>query len=412
MTTTTASHAEPSALRTSMKLVARTSPYLLLNIGVYFLFFLAVVLWWAVFGGVGGFFLNRDIELIGWLFLMVAFGGPWALLRIARRYVLYLVKGAHIATVTAMLLHTDAPRGGEQIRYGRDVVQRNFRDVSILFAVDQLVAGVLRGVSRTVLRFVDFLPLPPGATSVAAVITAILSRSLTYIDEAILSYSIAQRSDNVWRSARHGVVLYAQAYQPILKAAAITWLVGRLLFFGVLLILALPAAAVVTSVSSVAVQAITVLAVLLLASLTLLAVLEPFAMTYTLVTYHRTITGLEPHPEWDQRLQTASDKFRELVGKAREAGGAPDPLDAPVAAGPGGAPVELPPTPVAPPPAPAPVLGALAGTFGGGFGRALHRVATATRPYDRVQPAAVPSTSPGDDTNGSDAASTSAERTS
>lgn len=411
MTTTTASHAEPSALRTSMKLVARTSPYLLLNLGVYFLFFLAVVLWWAVFGGVGGFFLNRDIALIGWVFLMVAFGGPWALLRIARRYVLYLVKGAHIATVTAMLLHSDAPRGGEQIRYGRDVVQRNFRDVSVLFAVDQLVAGVLRGVSRTVLRFVDFLPLPPGATSVAAVITAILSRSLAYIDEAILSYSIAQRSDNVWRSARHGVVLYAQAYQPILKAAAITWLVGRLLFFGVLLILALPAAAVVTTISSVAGQATIALAVLLLA-LTLLAVLEPFAMTYTLVTYHRTITGLEPHPEWDQRLQTASDKFRELVGKAREAGGATDPLDASVAADAGGAAGELPPTPVAPPPAPAPVLGALAGTFGGGVGRALHRVVTAMRPYDQVQPAAVPATSPGDDVNGSDAASTSAEPTS
>jgi hypothetical protein len=311
---------------TTVGLLRRTTPFLLLNAAVYSAFFLAIVAWLGVFGGLAVTFAER-VELLAFVFLMLAIVGPGGLLMFARRYLLYLLQGAHIAVATTLLLHGELPAGQKQIAYGRDLVRTRFRDVSILFALDRLIHGIVARFTRSFVRIVDMLPLGGGASNVARIGASIINRSLSYIDEAILSYAIARGSDNVWQSGRHGVILYAQAYKPILGAAVRIWLLGRVVFVAVLVLVALPAVPLAMALDGIGFQVAVAVGALLLASLIVRAVFEPFAAIYTLVTYHRAVEGLTVDAEWDQRLQSVSKKFKELVGKAQQAATSPDPLD-------------------------------------------------------------------------------------
>lgn len=311
---------------TTMGLMRRTTPFLILNAVVYAGFFLAIVAWLGVFGFLAVFFSSR-VEILAFVFMMIAIFGPGGILMFARRYLLYLMQGAHIAVATKLLIDGQIPDGKGQIAYGRDVVKQRFIDVSVLFALDRAIHGVVKTITRTFVRIVDMLPLGGGASNVARIGASIINRSLSYIDEAILSYAIARDSDNVWQSGRHGVILYAQAYKPILGAAVKIWLIGRVIFLAVLIVLALAAVPVVLAVDVVWFQVTVVVGTLLLAALIVRAVFEPFAAIYTLVTYHRAIEGVEVNAVWDQRLQGVSKRFREIVGKAQEQASAPDPLD-------------------------------------------------------------------------------------
>jgi hypothetical protein len=48
------------------------------------------------------------------------------------------------------------------------------------------------------------------------------------------------------------------------------------------------------------------------------AILEPIAIAALMQVYFKTIEGQTPNPEWDERLSSASRRFRELVGKAAD----------------------------------------------------------------------------------------------
>src|SRR5690625_1865958 len=200
--------------KTAVGLITRTVPFLFLNLAVYGAFFVGTLIWLAVFGGLAYLFAER-VPLIAIIAFIIGIGGPWPLLRLFRRYVLYLVQGAHIAVATKMLLQGELPDGKGQIAYGRDMVKQLFRDVSILFAIDRLVDGTVKAFTRTFVRIVDMLPLGGAVSSIARIGASIVNRSLSYVDEAILSYAIAKDQPNVWRSGRHGLILYAQAYKPI-----------------------------------------------------------------------------------------------------------------------------------------------------------------------------------------------------
>ncbi|MFP4148617.1 MAG: hypothetical protein ACLFV0_03930, partial [Nitriliruptoraceae bacterium] len=306
-------------------LLRRTTPFLLLNVVVYGGFFLLILAWLAVFGGLAAFLAPR-IEVLAFLFLLIAIGGPGALVALARRYLLYLVQGAHIAVATTLLFDGALPEGQGQVAYGRAQVQSRFRDVSVLFAVDRAVHGVVRAFTRQFVRIAEMLPLGEAFGQVARVGASIVNRSVSYVDEAILSYAIARDEPNVWRSARHGVILYAQAYKPILGAAVRIWLLGRVAFLALLLVLGIPGFLLLLTFDAIWFQAVVLAAVVMLAWLIIAATYEPFALIYSLVTYHQAIEGVEVNAVWDQRLQQVSRRFKEIVGKAREGGGS-DPLD-------------------------------------------------------------------------------------
>ena len=308
---------ERKPFSTAVGLLRRTTPFLLLNAGVYAGFFLAIVAWLAAFGGLAVLFSTR-VELLAFIFLLIAIAGPGALLALARRYLLYLVQGAHIATATTLLLKGELPDGQSQIAFGRAQVQSRFRDVSFLFLLDRMIHGVVSTFTRSFVRIVDMLPLGGAFSNLARIGASIINRSISYVDEAILSYAIAKEQQNVWSSARHGIILYAQSYKPILGAAVKIWLLGRVIFLAVLLVLGIPGLLLLAVFDAIWFQAVVIVGVLMLAWLIVAATYEPFAAIYTLVTYHRAIEGVEVNAVWDQRLQQVSKRFRELVGKARE----------------------------------------------------------------------------------------------
>ncbi len=307
-------------------LLRRTTPFLALNAAVYAGFFLAIVAWLGIFGGLAVLFSTR-VELLAFIFLIIAIAGPGAMLAFARRYLLYLVQGAHIAVATTLLFRDGLPEGQGQIAYGRAMVQSRFRDVSLLFAVDRIVHGVISTFTRTFVRIVDFLPLGGGASNIARIGASVVNRSVSYVDEAILSYAIAREEQNVWKTARHGIILYAQAYKPILGVAVKVWLVGRVIFLAVLLVIGIPGVLLLLTFDAIWFQAVVIVATIMLAWLIVAATFEPFAAIYTLVTYHRAIEGVEVNAVWDQRLQQMSKQFRELVGKAQADATETDPLD-------------------------------------------------------------------------------------
>lgn len=303
--------------RTAVRLLTRTTRFLLFNLAVYGGFLLAFFGWIGVFGGLAAFFGPR-IELLGVIFLLLAVMGPGAILAFGRRYFLYLVKGAHIAVVTKLLLDDELPDDRGQVAYGREVLRTHFRDMNILFVLDRMVYRTVQRFTRRFVRLVDWLPLGIGAGKLARWVAAMIRRSLSYVDEAILSYAIARDEPNVWKSARHGLILFAQAYPPILMTAVKVWILGRVVFVALLVALGIPAVLLLLAYNAIWLQVALLVGVLVTASLLVRAVYEPFATTWVVLTYHYAIAGLEVDPEWDERLQSISGEFKKLSGKARE----------------------------------------------------------------------------------------------
>ncbi len=308
--------ADVSYFSKSSALLLRTLPYIALNAVVYGGFFLASAIWMSIWGGLAWAF-SGFAPILSYVCVIVGFAAGGGIIKWLKRYVLYMVKGGHIATLTAMLRGTDAPSGFEQIQWGKQKIEQHFTDVSMLFGLDTLINGTLKAMSRKLIRITNWLPLPDSATGLVRTATQIMNRSLTYVDEAILSYAIYRDEESVWDSARHGVLLYAQSYKPILWTAVKIWLAGKLFFVAVLVVVGIPAILLMMAFPNTAgLQLIGIALALFAAWAVQAAFFEPFAMTYTLVTYHYEIADKVPDPEWDERLQGVSTSFRELVGKA------------------------------------------------------------------------------------------------
>ncbi len=317
---------DKGAFKKAFGLLVKTTPFLGLNIIVYGGFFLAAVMWLGIFGGIALFFSSR-IELLAIIFFLIAVAGPFAVLAFGKRYILYLIKGAHIAVLTKYLTEGEVPEGKSQIAYGREIVEHNFRDVSILFALDKMIDRIIRRFTRRFVRLVDMLPLGGGASKLARWISAIVNQSLSYIDEAILSYAIAKDGRNVWENARHGIILYAQVYKPVLMTAIKVWFLGRAFYLALLILFGIPGIILMLMFDTGWFQVITIVGVFLLTSLVVRAVFDPFATAYTLVTYHQSIEGVEVNTEWDERLKSVSGTFRQITDKARDFAGKTMPGD-------------------------------------------------------------------------------------
>src|SRR5690606_21169953 len=202
-----------------------------------------------------------------------------------------------------------------QLAYGKAQVLSRFRDTSILFGVDLLVNGIVKFIVRTFTRIASILPIP-GVDSLGKLLERVAVMSTTYVDEAVLSRAYARREENVWAVAKDGVVLYAQAWKPILANAVVLAVLSFVEFLAFLLILGLPAAALAAVAPGLGLPL--AIGVLIGAWMLKLAVSDAIALAATLLAYHRATDGLEPDPAWVAKLDSASEKFRELGRKAAE----------------------------------------------------------------------------------------------
>lgn len=124
-------------------------------------------------------------------------------------YLLYLVKAGHIAILVTLLDGYTLPQDTSQIRYGSYVVKARFAKTSILFAMDQLIKGVIKaltGLARGALSIVSL----PGAQQLASLLHTFLRVAVGFVDEVILARTIRTASTNPWGTARDSLILYGK----------------------------------------------------------------------------------------------------------------------------------------------------------------------------------------------------------
>jgi hypothetical protein len=289
----------------ALNILWRTYLFVLLRLAVFLLAILASILWFA-----GVFYLFSDWPFPGPPWLAWVFGGLlWANgAKLLRNYVLYLVRAAHIAVVTRLVLHDEMPPGQTQFDFGTSIVFKNFIKVSVLFAVDRLVKVVVRAFNKSVFQFASFIP---GRRSLQNFFQKVLDYSVGFVDEAILSYSLTRPETNPWSTAKDGLVLYVQNWQTILGSGFILALIN----YAIVGLLTLPG----LIVSYFGIGALGPIAIAISAGIGLLVkftLMDPFALVSVIVNYHHAIAGQTADPVWDRKLESVSGKFKEFSQKA------------------------------------------------------------------------------------------------
>lgn len=312
----------------ALGLIGKTMPFIWARLGSYALLGLGLGFYFGVMGGIAWLLASLWAPL-GVIMFLLALGGAFGVVRWATRYYFYLLRAAHTAVMTEFILGN--PPRGSQLAYGKAQVTSRFRDTSLMSGVDALVDGVVKAFTRRFANMAGLLPIP-GLESLMGLLQRVAISSTTYIDEAILSRAYAEREANVWKVARDGVVLYAQAWKPVLANAVALALLSYVQFVGLLVVLGLPAVALGAALPELRVAL--GVGVILGAWMIKLAVGDAFSLAATLLAFHRETAALKPNEEWVARLDDLSPKFRELGQKAAEAftPAAPPKLE-PVAAG-------------------------------------------------------------------------------
>jgi len=305
-------------VKTAFALMRRTLPFILFRMAVYFGIAAAYVIVTGVGAGAGwavGGFGDADFRATATIYGGIGgFGLTAAVLYFLREYILYIVKAGHIAVMVELLDGGEIPEGRGQIDHAQRVVRERFAEASILFGIDQLVKGVINAITGLVQGILNFLPIP-GLDRIMGIVRAYLRLAVGLIDEVILAHGIRTRAENPWASAKEALVLYGQNGGAMLKNAA--WLAAIVwgLSIVVFLVMLAPAAFVVWLMPG-AWSAGGFVFALLFAWAVKVALIEPFAIACLLQAFFKVTDGQTPNPEWEQKLDNASKKFRRLGERA------------------------------------------------------------------------------------------------
>ena len=302
----------------ALALMGKTLPFIVFRIVVYAGIALAYVLATGVGAGVGwgvGAFGDGDFQASSTVWGGIAgFGLVAGILYFAREYILYIVKAGHIAVLVKLIDGEAVPDGQGQITYASAVVKQRFAQSSVLFAVDQLVKGVLGAIIGIVQGVASLLPIP-GLQNLVGLVRAFLRISIGLVDEVILAHAIRTEAINPWVSAREALVLYAQNYPTMLRNAAWLTVITYVLAFVVFLIMLAPAGLIVWLIPG-GWSAGGFIFALVFAWAVKAAVIEPFAIACTMQVFFRVTAGQTPDPEWENRISGVSRKFNELKQRA------------------------------------------------------------------------------------------------
>ena len=301
-----------------MSLMIRTAPFVLFRAIIYFAIAAAYVIATGTGAGIGygiGGFGDTDFQVNSTLWGGgIGFGVTAAVVYFLREYLLYIVKAGHIAVMVELLDGRPLPDGKGQIAYAKSVVAQRFGQASVLFGLDQLIKGVIRAITGLLEGLFSILPIP-GLAQLMGVLRAYLKVAVGLVDEIILAHAIRTRSDNPFSSAREALVLYAQNARPMLGNAAWLTLIVYGLSLLVFLLMLTPAAALAYFIPGNW-SAGSIVFALLFAWTVKAALIDPFAIACMLQAFFKVTDGQQPNPEWERRIEAASDKFKEIGNRA------------------------------------------------------------------------------------------------
>ncbi|MDI9549438.1 MAG: hypothetical protein QM346_17740 [Chloroflexota bacterium] len=313
----------------AFRIMLKTAPIMLLRLGLYLAFWVASIVYFALVAGIG-YVLSQVWPPAGIIAVIVAIVALIPLYRLANRYAFYLVKAAQLAVVVHILETGDLPQGINQFAFGKDRIAERFGEVSVMFVVDALIAGVIRGFSGMVTAALSWIPGGIGRT-IAGISTRIVHYAGNYVDEAVLARAFWRKDESVWQSAREGLVLYGMVWKPLLMNAIALMLLSYVPFILVVVLLSAPAGLLLGAISQ-PLGALSIVIVVVLALLVKVALGDSFAMIAMVAAYHRSTRGLAPDPAMEARIESISDKFGEIRDRALAARRPSSPL--PVASDP------------------------------------------------------------------------------
>lgn len=302
----------------ALRVMKQTAPFLAFRMAVYFGIAIAYVLATGVGAGAGygiGGFWGDEERLAGSAYGAIGgFGLTAAALYFLRDYILYTVKAGHIAVMVELLQGRDIPSGQSQISFAHKRVTERFGTSNVLFAVDQLVKGVIGAVTGLLEGLLSVLPFP-GLDKLMSIVRGYLRVAVGLLDEVMLAHCFDTRAENPYESSKTALVLYAQNARPMLvNAAWVTlwvWLLSAVIF----VIMLAPAGLLVWLLPG-QMSAIGVVFAVLFAWALKAALIEPFAIACMLQAYFKLTAGQVPDPAWQAKLNRASDKFKTLGDRA------------------------------------------------------------------------------------------------
>ena len=299
----------------------RTAPFIVVRIIVYFGIALVYIISTGAGGAVGyGVTSFGDGEGAGALYgALFGFAGASGVLYWAREYILYIVKAGHIAVLTQHFDGKDLPGGRGQVEYATKVVKERFAEASVLFALDQLVKGVLKVITGMLNTIASFLPIP-GLKNLTKMIGAVVRMSLTYVDEIILAHNMRAQSENAWATSCDALVLYAQNYKTMVKNAIWLSLMMWVLTIVIYLVFLTPVLGLI-AIFPGDIGFVGFIVAFIFAWSVKAALIEPIAIYALMQVYFDAIEGQTPDEEWRGRLEKTSKHFRQLKEKAFGAAG-------------------------------------------------------------------------------------------
>ena len=316
------------SINRSLGLMVKTLPFIVFRLIVYFGIAVAYVLVTGVGAGIGwgvGAFGSPDFHAATTFWGgAIGFAVTAGVLYFLREYILYIVKAGHLAVLVELLDGGDIPDGRGQIDYATAKVKERFAETNVLFAVHQVVKGVLGAITGLIQGVASFLPIP-GLEQFVGLVKVFLRIAVGMIDQVILAYAFKTKATNPWASAQTAVVLYAQNYKVMLKNAAWLTIITYGVSFLVFLVMLVPAGLVVYLIPG-GWSAGGFIFAIVFAWAVKAALIEPFTIACMMQVYFQTIQGQQPDPEWDARISTVSRKFAEMKQKAIAwVGGSRDP---------------------------------------------------------------------------------------
>ncbi len=231
----------------------------------------------------------------------------WHAYKLFSKYVMYLVKGAHIAVITEYIQKNKKP-GWKQLINGFNMMKDKFLSISVLFVVHTILETVLKEVHTRLMKLGEWAKLPKALTYI---LSGTINTAIAFIDEAILAYMFTRKNEDALKSAKDGLILYVKNWLWILVAAAILSIVvyGAMAFGGIYIYFdGIPFSSLNLILQSIY-SVLTVGIVIILYS----GLVQPFMEIAIIVTYLKEIKGQSPDLGTFDWLKSNSKGFRDLV---------------------------------------------------------------------------------------------------
>lgn len=305
-------------------LLKKTLPFIWVRLLIYAAFAVGSILVLAILLGIGVLLSKLFGSSSGalWIGILIFVFAMFGIIKFLERYVLYLLKAAHIAVLVELMDHGEVPDGKGQIAYGKERVTSMFGATSAFFAVDQLVSASVKQIHRWLMRLGEFLNVIPGAKHIIGIISMILGIALNYIDEAVLSRVMKQKKEqpdgDIWKTSADGVVLYAQSWKKMIWTAtgvAVFTIAVTLAAFLITLFPLMMFSKWIYGDAGFVLGFIAFLAALAVAFAIKAALVDPVATIAMIRTYHAQTSGVTPSFDLKEKMLGVSKKFRELVSR-------------------------------------------------------------------------------------------------